>query len=115
MKLVITGVGVVTAAGRGLDPLLRLLASGGDALVDQPPYAAEGLSCPRCASAPGLERQRPGEALLVDAAAQALAGAGVARPAAVAGLGIGTSRGNISGPCERWPRARPVRPPPSEA
>lgn len=114
MKLVITGVGVVTAAGRGLDPLLRLLASGGDALVDQPPYAAEGLSCPRCASAPGLERQRPGEALLVDAAAQALAAAGLSRPPAAAGLVIGTSSGNISGPWERWHRATLAGQPASE-
>jgi 3-oxoacyl-(acyl-carrier-protein) synthase len=105
VNLVISGVGVVSAAGVGLGPLLALLDRGGDAFAATPPYPCEGLSRPRCAPVPGLGRQRPAEALLMDAASQALAQAGCPRPPAGAGLVIGTSSGNISGPWERWHRA----------
>lgn len=105
MNLVITGVGVVTAAGQGLEPLLRLLDAGGDAFSDAPPYGAVGLSRPRCAALAGLDRDRPAETLLLDAAGQALAQAGLSVPPSGAGLIIGTSSGNISGPWERWHRA----------
>ncbi len=105
MNLVITGVGVVSAAGAGLEPLLALLDRSRDAFSAVPPYPSEGLSRPRCAPVPGLERQRPAETLLLDAAAQALAQAGCPRPPRGTGLVIGTSSGNISGPWERWHRA----------
>jgi len=104
LNLVITGVGVVSAAGRGLDPLERLLRDGGDAFADAPPYPSDGLSRPRCAILRDLDRERPAEALLRDAAAQALAEAGL-EPGPRVGLIIGTSSGNISGPWERWHRA----------
>jgi 3-oxoacyl-[acyl-carrier-protein] synthase II len=105
VNLVITGVGVVSAAGQGLEPLLRLLDAGGDAFCDVPPYEPEGLSRPRCASLPGLDRDRPAETLLLAAAGQALTQAGLPQPPSSAGLVIGTSSGNISGPWERWHRA----------
>jgi len=105
VPLVITGVGVVSAAGRGVEPLGRLLHSGGDAFVDAPPYDAGGLSCPRCAIYGGVDRERPAEQLLLDAAQQALAQARLPHPSASTGLVIGTSTGNISGPWERWHRA----------
>ncbi len=114
MKLIITGVGVVSAAGRGLVPLLGLLDAGGDAFADAPPYPGEGLSRPRCAPVAGLERQRPAETLLLDAAGQALAQAGLDGVPVGAGLIIGTSSGNISGPWERWHRGELAGQPVSE-
>ncbi len=115
MNLAITGVGVVSAAGRGLEPLLRLLDEGGDAFSDAPPYDAEGLDRPRCAALAGLGRDRPAETLLRSAATEALAQAGLSRPPAAAGLVVGTSSGNISGPWERWHRAVLADRPASEA
>ncbi len=115
MRLVITGVGVVSAAGRGVGPLAELLAEGGDAFRGEPPYASEGLSRPRCAIAEGVPRDRPAERLLDAAAIQALTMAGLPEPPAGAGLAIGTSSGNISGPWERWHRAHLAEEPGSEA
>ena len=105
MKLVITGMGVLTAAGRGVEPLFDLLRSGGNAFSPVPPYPADGLSRPLCAAAAGLERDRPAEALLAVATADALAQAGLEAVPSGSGLVVGTSSGNISGPWERWHRA----------
>ncbi len=106
MRLVITGMGLRTAAGRGVQPLFDLLLRGGQTFSPAPPYAAEGLSRPLCALVAGLDRDRPAEALLRAAAADALAQSGLDPVPAGAGLVVGTSSGNISGPWERWHRAR---------
>jgi len=115
VNLAVTGVGVWTAAGRGLAPLWELLESGGSAFTRTPPYPADGLSPPLCAIAPGLPRERPAEALLRAAAAEALAEAGLDPSGAGVGLVVGTSSGNLSGPWERWHRARLAGEPASEA
>lgn len=105
MKLVITGLGVQTAAGRGVRPLFDLLLAGGNAFEPAPPYEADGLSRPVCAPVAGIERDRPAEVLLRMAAADALQRAGLSALPPEAGLIVGTSSGNISGPWERWHRA----------
>jgi 3-oxoacyl-(acyl-carrier-protein) synthase len=114
VKMVITGVGVVSAAGRGLAPLVQLLARGGDAFSAAPPYPAEGLSCPRCAVVPGVGRERPAELMLLTAASDALGAAGLDPVPADLGLVVGSSSGNISGPWERWHRASLAGEPSSE-
>ncbi|MFH1464495.1 MAG: beta-ketoacyl synthase N-terminal-like domain-containing protein [Pseudomonadota bacterium] len=114
MNLVITGLGVWTAAGRGLAPLVELLHRGGDTFTATPPYPAEGLKPPLCAIAAHLDRDRPAEALLAGAAEEALAQAGLAPSEGRVGLVAGTSTGDLSGPWERWHRATLAGEPASE-
>ncbi|MCP4809587.1 MAG: hypothetical protein GY884_29975 [Proteobacteria bacterium] len=99
MKVVITGIGAWTAAGKGTDALPALLARGGDAAQEQPPYDGQGLTSPQCA-ATDVDRERPAEALLEVAVREALLHAGLRTGRW--GLVVGTSSGNICGPWERW-------------
>ena len=99
MKHLVTGVGCLSAAGRGSGALPALL--GGRAFSELPPYEAEGLYAPSCGRV-DVERDRPAEALLREAVAEALA---QARFEGRLGLVVGTSSGNICGPWERWHRA----------
>ena len=101
---VITGLGLWTAAGRGVAPLLELLDRGGRAFTENPPYPHEGIVQPRAALVAGLDRDRPAEALLLAVAQAALAQADLPSKALL-GLVIGTSSGNIAGPWERWHQA----------
>jgi len=109
MKHVITGIGCVTAAGRGTGALPSGL--GGTAFSEQPPYEAEGLYAPRCGRV-DVDRHRPAEALLREAVTEAL---GQARFEGRLGLVVGTSSGNICGPWERWHRAHLAGEPADEA
>jgi 3-oxoacyl-(acyl-carrier-protein) synthase len=105
VNLVITGLGVWTAAGRGLEPLMALLYGGGHAFTLSPPYPVEGLEPPLCAIVSDLGRERPAEALLRTATADAFAQARLSPATGRVGLVMGTSTGNLSGPWERWHRA----------
>lgn len=98
MKLVITGIGVVSPAGNGVAALWDALAERRGCFVEAPPYESEGLAQPRCGIAPG---ERSADALLAEATRQALAQAGLVAPSE-AGLVVGTSSGGISGPWQHW-------------
>ena len=102
MKLVVTGVGAWSAAGRGSAALVELLERSGDGFREEPAYPSEGLYAPRCGLT-DVERERPAEALLETAVLEALAHANL-REGRI-GLVVGTSSGNICGPWERWHRA----------
>ncbi|MBW1881565.1 MAG: hypothetical protein JRJ84_24670, partial [Deltaproteobacteria bacterium] len=104
MTLVVTGMGAWTAAGRGVQPLRSLLHRREHAFSERPPYPHEGLGSPWCGIAPGLERERPAETLLLAVANDALVQAGLTAPLPAMGLVVGTTSGNISGPWERWHR-----------
>jgi len=104
MTLVVTGMGAWSAAGRGVQPLRSLLHRREHAFSERPPYPHEGLGSPWCGIAPGLERERPAETLLLAVANDALVQAGLTAPLPTMGLVVGTTSGNISGPWERWHR-----------
>ena len=102
MKLVLTGSAAWTAAGPDAASLFELLQQRGSAFSEAPPYAAEGLSSPACASIAQLDRERAAEQLLETVVRQALERSGASGRV---GLVAGTSSGNICGPWERWHRA----------
>lgn len=100
MRIAVTGLGAISAAGRGPAAVVEALRTG-VAPSTAAPYPTEGLGNPRAAVVAPLDRARPAEALLALAVGDALAQASRDR----ADLVVGTSSGNMSGPWERWHRA----------
>ena len=104
MRLAITGIGALSGAGRGPEAVPDALAAARTAVRTGAPYPTDGLSNPRAAFVADLDRDRPAEALLDAAVADALAAARL-DPGTQVGIVVGTSSGNRCGPWERWHRA----------
>lgn len=101
---VVTGLGVWTSAGRGVQALAEALEARRPCFSPAPPYDGSKLTQPRCGVAPGLERDRAAETLLAGVIKDALAEAG--RDSVGVGLVAATSSGNVCGPWEAWHRAK---------
>lgn len=113
MRFAVTGVGALSAAGRGAGAVLDRADAGETAIGGGARYPTDGLTNPRGgfvrgrdAEALGLD-DRPAEALLLAAVSEALSDAlsAAALGEARIGLVVGTSSGNLCGPWERWHRA----------
>lgn len=97
---VFTALGVVSAAGVGVDALAAAVASG-RGCFGEAPYPLPGVERRRCAAVEGLDREAPTTALLELALADA------ALPALPPGTGLvlATASGGRAVAWERWHRA----------